>query len=140
MQNLKKRRINMKISKIIFVILVVPVLAIGFGFKTANTGETKVLLDKTVSVGAEGGSAEVSFKAVKGQKIKIELTAESSNMEPYGFLHKPDGKEEYRPIAETAKDAKNESEFIAARNGRYNLTVFDGSNAGGKVQVHVTAE
>jgi len=130
----------MKISRTVFVALVMSVLAIGFGCKNGNAGEAKVLLDKTVSVGAEGGSAEVSFKAVKRQKIKIELKAESSNMEPYGFLHKPDGKEEYRPAAETAKDAKNESEFTAARTGRYNLTVFDGSNAGGKVSVIITAE
>lgn len=130
----------MKISKIVFLVLAVSVLAIGFGCEKGTAGEAKVILDKTVSVGAEGGSAEVSFKAVKGQKLKIELKAESSNMEPYGFLHKPDGKEEYRPAAETAKDAKNESEFTAAKNGRYNLTVFDGANAGGKVSVIITAE
>lgn len=130
----------MRTAKIILLVMVVSGLAIGFGCRSASTGETKTLLDKTVSVGAEGGSAEVSFNAVKGQKVTIELKAASANMEPYGFLHKPDGKEEYRPVVETARDAMNKAEFVATRAGRYNLTIFDGSNSGGKVSVIITSE
>ncbi len=130
----------MKIARIVLLALAISGMAIGLGCRKASAGEVKTLLDKTVSVGAEGGSAEVSFEALKGQKIKIELKAASSKMEPYGFLQRPGGKEEYRPTVETAKNAKNESEFTADKKGRYNLTLFDGSNLGGKVSVIITAE
>jgi hypothetical protein len=131
---------NMKIRRIILLALAISGLVVGFGCKKAITGEPKTLLDKTVSVAGGGGGADVSFQALKGQKIKIELKAESSDMQPYGFLHKPDGKEEYRPTVETAKNAMNESKFTADKKGRYNLTLFDGSNNGGKVSVTITAE
>jgi hypothetical protein len=130
----------MKITRTVLLVMVISGLAAGFGCKSASTGETKTLLDKTVSVGAEGGSAEVSFNAVKGQKVTIELKAASENMEPYGFLHRPDGKEEYRPVVETARNAMNKAEFVATKAGRYNLTIFDGSNSGGKVSVTITSE
>ncbi len=130
----------MRCLKIVLLTLVVSGLAMGFGCRSGSTGEPKTLLDKTVSVGAGGGYAEVTFEALKGQKVKIELKALSSNMEPYGHLKRPDGREEYRPAIETAKDATNGSEFVADKKGRYNLTLFDGSNAGGSVQVRVTSE
>jgi len=131
----------MKVLKIVLLALAISGLAIGFGCKNGSTGTSpKTLLDKTVSVAADGGSAEVSFEAMKGQKVKIELKAASSTMEPYGYLKRPDGKEEYRPVIETCKNAKNESEFIADKKGRYNLTLFDGSNLGGKVSVIITVE
>lgn len=130
----------MRNLKAVFFTLVVSAIALGFGCRNASTGEPKTLLDKTVSVGASGGYAEVSFEALKGQKVKIELTAASETMEPYGHLKRPGGKEEYRPAIETAKNAVNASDFIADKKGRYGLTVFDGSNLGGKVTVTVTAE
>jgi len=130
----------MKVLKMVLLALAISGLAIGFGCKNGSTGTSKTLLDKTVSVAAGGGSAEVSFEAMKGQKVKIELKAASSTMEPYGYLQRPNGKEEYRPTIETSKNAKNESEFIADKKGRYNLTLFDGSNLGGKVSVIITVE
>lgn len=131
---------NMKITRIVLLVLTMSGLAIGLGCKIGSAGEVKTLLDKTVSVAAGGGSADVSFQALKGQKVKIALKAASSTMEPYGYLQKPDGKEEYRPAVDTAKNAKNEAEFTADKKGRYNLTLFDGSNNGGKISVTITTE
>ncbi len=109
------------------------------GWCAETTPHPKVLLEKTVTVGGDGGSAEVAFVAAKGQKIAISLAA-SSSMEPYGFLEKAGaGNGEYRPALENAKAGKNAAELTIARAGKYSLTVFDGSNSGGEVRVLITA-
>lgn len=121
------------------------IVAAGLMFSTLHswgaetTSPPKVLVEKTVTVGSDGGSAEVTFAAAKGQKIAISLKA-SPSMEPYGFLEKAgagDGK--YKPALENARAGKNEAEVTIARAGKYSLTIFDGSNAGGDVRVLITA-
>lgn len=103
-----------------------------------TTSPPKILVEKTVTVGGNGGSAEVFFTATKGQRIAISLAAPSS-VEPYGFLEKAGaGNGEYKPALENAKAGKNAAELTISRAGKYSLTVFDGSNAGGEVRVLIT--
>ncbi|MFA4874922.1 MAG: hypothetical protein WC956_01470 [bacterium] len=100
----------------------------------------KIILEKGVSVAGGGGGAELSFNATKGQKIRISLKASSSSMEPYGFLERSGaGGGEYRPPLENSKGGENEAEVFISKGGRYSLTIFDGSNAGGNVRVVITA-
>lgn len=93
-------------------------------------------LNKTVTVAAGGGGAELSFVARHNQKIRIHMQALDGGMEPYGFLESRSGAE-YRPANDTVRDGENTWEGAVPDNGRYKLTVFDGSNRGGRVKVTI---
>ena len=96
-----------------------------------------VLVDQSVTVAAGGGGADVTFKGTNGQKIGITLTASSASMEPYGFLVSPDGSGQYTPSLDRATNGSNTIQLVLTATGEYKLTVFDGSNQGGKVSVRV---
>jgi hypothetical protein len=98
--------------------------------------ETVVLLDSNVTVPGGGGSAEASFSGSSGQKIRITLTA-SSNMQPYGYLTYPNGAGEYYPDLQTAQNGVNVVELTLNQTGTYTLSIMDGTNLGGSVQVKV---
>ncbi len=95
------------------------------------------LIDKTVTVSGNGGSAEVSFNASSGQKIQILLSTSNSSMQPYGYLQYPDGTSMYNPPINTAKNGTNQAEVVLNQAGQYTLTLFDGSNQGGTVSVKI---
>lgn len=130
-------------KRVLFGALFVSLTLVGFGSwggGAATKGVDNVLLERTVVVAPEGGSAEVKFVAAKGDKIAISLRADKPSVQPYGYLEGSDGGGEYRPSQETSNNAKNESVFIAKKGGRYSLTVFDGANIGGAISVAVVSE
>lgn len=94
------------------------------------------IVQKTVTVRAGGGAAKLEFTAKRGQRIRIRLKALDNGVEPYGFLESASGGE-YRPANETAKGGENMWEGALPDNGSYSLTIFDGSNRGGRVNVLV---
>ncbi len=117
---------------LVATLLASPVLA------SSPTQAPKVVVEKTVSVGAEGGNAQVTFTATKGQRLHIALKA-SSSMEPYGFLERAGSSNgEYRPANERAKKGMNEDDVTISTSGKYSLSLFDGSNAGGTIKVTIT--
>ncbi len=96
-----------------------------------------ILLDQTATIPAGGGSAEVSFKASNGQRIQILLSASNTSVQPYASLQYPDGSSVYNPPINTAANGVNQVEIPLEQTGQYTLTLFDGSNQGGKVSVRV---
>lgn len=97
-----------------------------------------VLAVATVQVGPGGGQANVPFNAVAGVRVRIMMTASQTWMEPYGYLTFPNGAGGYYPPLGTAVNGVNSVDVTLNQTGGYNLTVFDGSNQGGFVDVVVT--
>ncbi len=115
--------------------LAVPLLPAGCGGGGGDTAEV-VLLDTSVSVAADGGSATVYFQGASGQTIKITLTGPSET-EPYGYLETPGGTGSYTP-PNAGQSGTNEAEITLTETGQFSLTVFDGTNRGGTITVTVT--
>lgn len=107
-----------------------------FGCKDEDGGTT-ILVDRNVTVPGSGGGVEVIFTAANGDRIRITLTATDTSMEPYGHLQYPDGSSGYYPPINTAANGQNSVELSLNQTGGYILTVFDGSNQGGQVQVKI---
>ncbi len=129
-----------KINIIVATAIAVSLIAAACGPSTSAGGSSEqVLVDKTVSVGAGGGAAEVSFNASSGQRIQIVLSAANTSMQPYGNLQYPDGTGMYNPPLNTAANGTNQAEFVANQTGQYSVTIFDGSNQGGTVSVKIVA-
>lgn len=94
-----------------------------------------VLLDATVTVAGDGGAATVSFQGVSGQTVRITLTGPATT-EPYGFLEPPGGEATYTP-PNSGKQGVNEADVKLTVTGQFSLTIFDGTNRGGKIRVVV---
>ncbi|MCX6090917.1 MAG: hypothetical protein NTX88_11220 [Candidatus Atribacteria bacterium] len=104
----------------------------------APSPTSSVLVLTTVTVGPSGGFADVFFTTSNGKKIRITLTATNPSQEPYGYLQYPDGNTTlYTPSIETSGNGVNSSELVLTQTGQYTLTVFDGSNQGGTVNVKI---
>lgn len=95
-----------------------------------------VLLDTTVAVAGNGGSATVFFQGVSGQTVRIALTGPATT-EPYGFLEPPGGTATYTP-PNSGRQGSNEADANLTVTGQFSLTIFDGTNRGGSVRVVVT--
>jgi hypothetical protein len=107
------------------------------GGKSATWSQVvRSALRSTVTVAPEGGGAEVRFQALKGQRVRITLRAEDPSLEPYGHLESASGAH-YYPPNEGARGGVNTWEGELPDTGSYVLTVFDGSNRGGRVGVTV---
>ena len=104
----------------------------------ASASSRSALVDQMVNVIGNGGFGEVKFRASKGQRIQISLSASNPSMEPYGFLQFPDGSSEYTPPLNAALNGTNEITMTLNLDGEYQLIVFDGSNQGGPVSVKIT--
>lgn len=111
----------------------------GAAIASAPEGAERTLADRTVAVGADGGSAELSFSVARGESVRISMEADNPQMQPYGFLEDAAGKGLYQPPLESARNGKNGAALAAPRAGKHSLTVFDGSNRGGTVHVVVSA-
>lgn len=129
----------MKKHNLVLVIFTVLLVTVACSFTSSHTQESSspTLIDKTITVPGGGGSAEVSFKASKGQKIQILLSASNSSIQPYGSLQYPDGTSVYNPPINTAANGANQVEITVDQTGQYTLTLFDGSNQGGTVSVKI---
>lgn len=108
----------------------------GNGDNGSPTAPGTVLVEENVVVGGGGGSVNVSFSSSSGQNIRITLTA-SNPMEPYGYLTYPDGTGVDTPPNGMAQNGVNSSDITLNQTGTYTLTVFDGANQGGTVNVKV---
>jgi hypothetical protein len=97
----------------------------------------QVLAETVVRVAGEGGYANIPFTAKAGQRILITMLSESNEMEPYGSLEPPEGEGFYTPENGRSVQGLNSSEVTLAKGGTFTLTVFDGSNRGGSVQVRI---
>ncbi len=98
----------------------------------------QVLVDTTVTVPGGGGSANVPLNGQSGEVIHVALTA-SSALCPYGYLEFPDGDGKYWPLNDTCQGGLNSASLRLSQTGAYTLTVFDGNNVGGNVDVHITS-
>lgn len=58
-------------------------------------------------------------------------------MQPYGSLQHPDGTSQDLPSLATVANGMNQIDILLTDNGRYTLTLFDGSNQGGPVSVMI---
>jgi hypothetical protein len=93
------------------------------------------LVRETVTVGPGGGSADVTFRACRGWTVRIDLVATDATMEPYGFLECPESEGVYQPPNEGATAGGNGADVSIDHSCTYTLTVFDGTNQGGTVEV-----
>ena len=96
-----------------------------------------LLVEKEVSVPADGNTAEIVFNAKEGQRIRISLQAKDKSLQPYGYLTFPDSNGKDLPSLENSHDGKNAGEILLPQSGDYTLAVMDGSNLGGLVEVQV---
>ncbi len=96
-----------------------------------------VQIDQKVNIPGGGGSTEIAFDISSGQWVHIQLTAGNPGMQPYGSLQYPDGISQDLPSLETAANGTNQIDILLTDNGRYTLTLFDGSNQGGPVSVKI---
>jgi hypothetical protein len=110
----------------------------------AGNTDPAVLVDQQVTVAANGGAADVTFDATANQRVRITLAAQPNTIqgalvpaEPYGHLTAPSGTEGSHPPIGTVSNNQNIEEITLSETGRYSLRVFDGSNAGRRVQVTV---
>ena len=129
----------MKRKTVVFMFLSLCLVVVMGFFGCGGDGDNSsptVLVDENVTVGSEGSSANVSFSCSSGQKIRITLTA-SSSMDPYGYMGFPDGTGAYIPQSGMSKNGVNSSDATLKQTGTYTLSVFDGTNQGGKVHVKV---
>lgn len=99
------------------------------------TQKVRVVLERDVTVGGEGGYANIMFSARRGQTIHIQMSGPAENA-PYGHLEGP-GREGYYPPNEGAHDGANACDLAMQGSGRFTLTVFDGSNRGGRIHVRI---
>ena len=95
-----------------------------------------VILDTTVTVGANGGYGTVFFQASAGQTIRIALTGPSGT-EPYGYLEPPSGNGTYTP-PNSGQAGSNQADILLTESGQFSLTIFDGANRGGTITVVVS--
>jgi hypothetical protein len=103
---------------------------------TASVGG-RVLVSQTVSVAPGGGGANLQFSVFPaGRRVRIILRALGPGMQPYAHLSHPQG-ERYFPTLNTALNGANDATTVFPYQGQYTMTVFDGSNRGGQVQVQV---
>ncbi len=94
------------------------------------------LLDTQVAVGAGGGSATVFFQGQAGQSVRITLSGPAGTA-PYGFLEPPGGEATYTP-PNNGNNGGNQADVNLTVTGQFSLTIFDGNNVGGVVNVQVT--
>ena len=123
-------------SLLIPLVLCLALIAIALSCNS-STPAPRLLIDKQVTVPGGGNTAEVVFNAKQGQRIRIDLQASSSDLQPYGYLTFPDGNGDYIPNLENTRDGKNSAEFALPQAGAYTLAIMDGSNQGGPVAVKV---
>ena len=91
----------------------------------------------TSTEGQRGGGAKVTFDGAAGQVIRITLTAVNSSMEPYGDLENPDGTSSNIPPINGGSNGVNTALTTLGKQGTYTLTVFDGTNLGGIVNIRI---
>lgn len=96
----------------------------------------RVLVNRTVNVAGGGGGAAVRFSVNAGQRVRITLQSNDRRMLPYGHLSHPGG-EVYFPPNSNARAGYNSGVAALRHSGQYTLTVFDGTNRGGQVNVKV---
>lgn len=129
----------MRTRRVVLAALAVLLLVGGVGTIGCSSDDDgtpgSVLLDTVVDVAANGGAATVFFQGVSGQTVRITLTGPATT-EPYGFLEPPGGEATYTP-PNSGKQGVNEADVKLAATGQFSLTVFDGTNRGGKVRVVV---
>jgi hypothetical protein len=120
----------------------------GCGKDSTAPSDPSILAESDVNVGSNGGAGHVYFTVdsigTSGLEVRITLKATSTSvvgviatMQPYGYLVSPSGAEGYTPPLETAQNGQNTADLTLTELGRYELTVFDGSGAGGTVHVKV---
>lgn len=106
------------------------------GTETASCSQSiKVFVEPSVYVGPGGGYADVAFKTAQAGRIRISLTGAAALM-PYGFLQGP-GYSDYFPPMGTSNNGVNVGEVNLGQAGNFILTVFDGNNNGGNVNVRI---
>jgi hypothetical protein len=106
------------------------------GTETAScTQSIKIFIERSVYVGPGGGSADVVFKTVQSGRIRISLNSAATLM-PYGFLQGP-GYSDYFPPMGTSNNGVNIGELNLGQAGNFILTVFDGDNNGGNINVRI---
>ncbi len=129
----------MRTWKVVLAALTVLLLAGGVGTIGCSSDDDGTpgtsLLDTIVDVAADGGSVTVFFQGVSGQTVRITLTGPATT-EPYGFLEPPGGEATYTP-PNSGKQGLNEADVGLTVTGQFSLTIFDGTNRGGKVRVVV---
>ncbi len=96
-----------------------------------------VQIDQKVNIPGGGGSVEITFDISSGQWVHIQLTAGDPSMQPYGSMQYPDGASVDYPSLNTTANGMNQADILLTDNGRYTLTLFDGSNQGGPVSVKI---
>ena len=116
----------------------------GFGslmLLTAGCGwaynHSDVLVLTSVNVPAGGGSAEVMFEGLAGERVQISLAGELTTMQPYGSLLGPDGSQTTTPPIAGATNGFNSAQVTISQTGTYQLNVLDNSKRGGAVTVRV---
>jgi hypothetical protein len=133
--------INMKSFKTFqsfgYIVLFFSVLVMVAAFGCTDGDDVTILLDRSVIVPGGGGGVDVTFMAANGDRIRITLTATDTSIEPYGHLQFPDGSTAYYPPIDTVVNGQNSIELDLNQTGAYILTIFDGSNQGGQVQVKI---
>ncbi|MCX6558711.1 MAG: PKD domain-containing protein [Candidatus Aminicenantes bacterium] len=106
------------------------------GTETANCAQSiKVFIERSVFVGPGGGAADVVFKTVQSGRIRISLNGAATLM-PYGYLQGP-GYSDYFPPMGTSNNGVNIGELNLTQAGNFTLTVFDGNNDGGNINVRI---
>ena len=103
----------------------------------AKTAFPVVLVERTVTVAAGGGGANVTFSGNSGWSIRIALKAGKITAVPYGFLECQGGTGAYQPPQQTASNGQNSVVVTPTQSGTFTLTLFDGENQGGTVTVKV---
>jgi hypothetical protein len=124
------------VKSVALVLCAVPSLGLLIGCCFGPPGPV-TLVDRTVTVPAAGGGADVTFNASNGQTIRITLTGDPNTMQPYGHLGYPDASSTYFPAHGNESNGVNTGDLLLTQTGGYTLTVFDGANLGGQVAVLV---
>jgi PKD repeat protein len=105
------------------------------GQTTSCSLTVKVFIQQSVFVGPGGGFANVLFSLAQAARIRITLSG-TNNLIPYGFLEGP-GYSGYFPPQGTANNGVNVGEINLSQAGQFTLTVFEGNNIGGNINVKI---
>lgn len=111
-------------------------VTVGSGGQTGSSSLTiRVAVNQSLLVGPDGGRATLTFATAGAVRIRVSLSA-TSDLSPYGGLEGP-GYSDYFPTQATASGGTNTAELSLTAAGLFTLTVFEGNNLGGTVNVKV---
>jgi hypothetical protein len=98
----------------------------------------RLLVNRTLNVAGGGGGTSLKFTVRAGRRVRITLRSDTPQVRPYGHLSHSRW-EAYFPLNSTARPGYNQGVTLLRHGGSYTLTVYDGSNQGGRVNVKVVA-